>query len=330
MLNVEIDLVRGEFHLQVEVELKGPVTAICGISGSGKTSLLQSIAGLLPSRKLVLRGKELASLPPHRRGIGFVPQGDSLFPHLSVRENLEYGGKWRFDEVISVLEVSHLLSRKPLSLSGGERRRVAVGRALCAEPSLLLLDEPLTGLDLPLKERVLSYLSRIYREFSLPVLYVSHQPEEILEVAQEGVLLEKGKVIQVGNPLEVLDQLDGGDYRNFYSLSCPREGREVSLGGQMVKLPSPVSGRVELSIRAQDVLLAIQKPEGLSARNIMQGCVQEVRFCGDLCLVTVDIGVPLVSAITPEAREALEIQTGNRIFCTVKATSIRRVYGEDS
>jgi molybdate transport system ATP-binding protein len=330
VLDIEIDIFRGEFHLQVEVELKGPVTAICGASGSGKTSLLQSIAGLLPSRKILLRGKELSFLPPHQRGIGFVPQGDSLFPHLSVGENLEYGGKWRFDEVISVLELSPLLSRKPRSLSGGERRRVAVGRALCSRPTLLLLDEPLTGLDLPLKERVLSYLSRIHREFSLPVLYVSHQPEEILEMAQEGILLEKGRAVQVGSPLEVLDQLGGGDYRNFYSLSCDGEGREVSLGGQIVKLPSAVSGRVELSIRAQDVLLAIQKPEGLSARNIMEGCVKEVRFCGDLCLVTVDIGVPLVSAITPEAREALEIHPGDRIFCIVKATSIRRVHGEDS
>lgn len=330
MLDLEIDLVRESFRLQIATRLKGPVTAICGSSGSGKTSLLHSIAGILPSRRIIFQGTDLGSLDSHQRRVGFVPQQDALFPHLSVRENVCYGGRWRFDEVVSVLQIGDLLSRKPLSLSGGERRRVAVGRALCSGPKLLLLDEPLTGLDLPLRERVLSYLSRIPGEFGLPVLYVSHQPEEILEIAEEGLLLERGRVVKVGTPLEIVGQIDGGGYRNLYSLECLEPTREVSLGRQVVTLPSEVSGTVELSICAQDVLLATTEPEGLSARNIMPGVVKEVRFSGDLCLVTVDIGVPLVSAITPQAREALQIQSGDQIFCIVKATSIRRVYARNS
>ncbi len=332
MLDLELDVRRGSFRLSVSLRLRGPATAICGPSGCGKTTLLEAIAGLPPGGTVRFRGTELGSLPAHRRGVGFVPQRDALFPHLSVRENLRYGGSWRFPQVVSVLEIDPLLERRPVSLSGGERRRVAIGRALCSRPEILLLDEPLTGLDLPLRERVLSHLSRVRKEFALPVLYVSHQPEEILEIAEEAVLLEKGRVVKTGSPLEILGRWGGGEYQNLFSLEAEPDGRTVRLGGQPLKLPVPVGkgGRAELAIRAEDVLLATRKPEGLSARNILRGTVSAVRSAGEKCLVTVDVGVPLVSAITNEARVALEIRPGDDLFCIVKATSIRRLHGEDS
>ncbi len=205
------------FTLEVDVELQGRVAGLFGASGAGKTSLLELIVGLRrPTQGAVyLGGRMLADVAarrfvrPERRRIGYVPQDGALFPHLSVRKNLLYGagngdGAERLAEIAAVLEITPLLDRDIDGLSGGERQRVALGRALLASPELLLLDEPFAGVDRPLRGRILPVLVRIRDELRVPMLYVSHEPEEILALCDEALRLDQGRVIAHGPPAEIL------------------------------------------------------------------------------------------------------------------------------
>ena len=203
-----------DFTLELELELGGRVTAIFGPSGSGKTSLLDLLAGLRRAKSALIRldGQVLVDtekglfVPTRSRGIGYVPQDLALFPHLSVRKNLLYGHEkervanplFRFDHVVEVLEIHGLLDRDVMQLSGGEKQRVALARALLTSPRLLLLDEPLSSLDMKLKARIIPYLARIRDEFQVPMLYVTHDRFETLAIAEEMVVLLNGRVVQSG------------------------------------------------------------------------------------------------------------------------------------
>jgi molybdate transport system ATP-binding protein len=207
------------FTLEVNATLSGRVTAIFGASGAGKTSLLETIAGLRrPSTGVVRLGASTLTdaaartfVPPERRAVGYVPQEGALFPHLSARRNLLYGFDPRrprpaalaFDHVAAVLELSPLLDRAIGTLSGGERQRVALGRALLAAPQLLLLDEPLAGLDAPLRDRLLPYLARVRDEFAVPMLYVTHSPDEVMALCDDVLVLARGRVTARGRPADL-------------------------------------------------------------------------------------------------------------------------------
>lgn len=202
------------FTLEMDAVLQARVTAVFGASGAGKTSLLEIVAGLRPpaAGRVLLNGRVLddtrrgVRVPPRLRRVGYVPQDETLFPHLSVDANLAYAratSARAMARVVDVLELGPLLSRHPAGLSGGERRRVALGRALLASPELLLLDEPLTGLDAPLKERVLAHLLRVRDEFAVPTLYVSHAPDEVLALADEVLVIDRGRLARRGAPGKV-------------------------------------------------------------------------------------------------------------------------------
>jgi molybdate transport system ATP-binding protein len=208
------------FALELDVTLSAHVTAVFGPSGAGKTSLLEAVAGLRhPQRgRIVLSGRVLddaaagVRVPPRQRAVGYVTQDDSLFPHLSVAGNLRYGagrGVARKaplgeDRIVDTLGLASLLDRSPATLSGGERRRVALGRALLSTPEILLLDEPLSGLDRPLKVRVLEHLLKIKAAFPLPILYVTHEAAEVEALADEVVVLDAGHLVARGAPADVL------------------------------------------------------------------------------------------------------------------------------
>ena len=208
------------FVLELDAALSAHVTAVFGPSGAGKTSLLEAVAGLRPPQRgrIVLSGRVLDDaaagirVPPRQRAVGYVTQDDSVFPHLSVAGNLRYGagrGAARKpplgeDRVVDTLGLASLLDRRPATLSGGERRRVALGRALLSAPEILLLDEPLSGLDRPLKERVLEHLLRVKEAFPLPILYVTHEAAEVAALADEVVVLEAGRLAARGAPADVL------------------------------------------------------------------------------------------------------------------------------
>lgn len=215
--NVRLPL--ADFDLALDLRLAGRVTAVFGPSGAGKTSLLEIVTGLRrpESGRVTLDAVVLSDaaarlhLPPSRRAIGYVPQDGALFPHLNVRENLRYGARRAanpapgldYDHVVAVLEIGALAGRDVASLSGGEKQRVALGRALLSSPRLLLLDEPLAGLDLALKERLLPCLRRARDEFAVPMLVVTHSPDEVMALCDDVVLLEKGRVIGHDSPAAV-------------------------------------------------------------------------------------------------------------------------------
>jgi molybdate transport system ATP-binding protein len=183
------------FDLEVTATMSARVTAIFGPSGAGKTSLLDAIAGLraLKSGRITFDDVVLSDLPARARRIGYVPQETALFPHLSVASNIRYGGQHNEAHVIDVLEIGHLLDRGVTSLSGGEQKRVALARALVSAPRLLLLDEPLSGLDWPLRDRVMQFLQRVRDDFNVPMLYVTHDDGELAAIADEVVALDSGR-----------------------------------------------------------------------------------------------------------------------------------------
>lgn len=222
-MNLEISGLRlplAPFELQLDATLAARVTGLFGASGAGKTSLLETIAGLRRpvAGRVSLDGRVLTDVPdrvflaPERRGVGYVPQDGALFTHLSVRENLGYSQRVRaemvrpgltFDHVVEVLNIGSLVSRRIGSLSGGEKQRVAFGRALLAAPQLLLLDEPLASLDPELKEQILPYLGKIRDEFKIPMLLVSHSADEIVALCDEVLVLAAGRCVQRGSPAEL-------------------------------------------------------------------------------------------------------------------------------
>jgi molybdate transport system ATP-binding protein len=215
-----LSLPQGTFLLQIDVEATGQVIGIFGNSGAGKTSLLEIIAGLRkPKSGLIAIDESVLMnlgatlfLPPEKRGIGYVPQDLALFPHLSVRKNLIYGRKpadirsgITLEHVTGVLEIDSLLDRSIDSLSGGQQQRVAFARALLSSPRLLLMDEPLASLNYDLKLKIIPYLQRIRDEFKIPMLYVSHSPEEVVALCDQVIVLQEGKCIRVSPPREIFE-----------------------------------------------------------------------------------------------------------------------------
>jgi molybdate transport system ATP-binding protein len=222
-LTFDVRLAQGEFTLDVADDAEVEVLGVFGPSGSGKTSLLEVIAGLrVASRGVVSVGGQVLEdtsrgihLPPHRRHIGYVPQDGALFPHLDVRQNVVYGADSRAEtadarldpaNIASTLDISTLLGRRVRDLSGGERQRVAIARALVSSPRILLLDEPLTGIDRSRKDRILPYLLRIRRELHVPMIYVTHDAREMVDIADRVIRLEAGGVAGVGAPGVALDR----------------------------------------------------------------------------------------------------------------------------
>ncbi len=362
-LEVDLRLPLDRFDLAVELTARHPATGIFGASGAGKTSLLEAIAGLRRAEGTVRVGDEVWTdsaagvfVPPERRHVGYVPQDGLLFPHLDVRQNL-LAGRRRAQQagdqpeetlatVAALLELEPLLGRDPATLSGGERQRVALGRALCSGPRLLLLDEPLAALDLPLRRRLLPFLRRVRAELTVPMLLVSHDPLEVQALCDEIIVLADGKVIAGGEPREVLTDPDvfplveaERTYENVLPgrLLRHRDGTSVVGLGAGEGAPELVTGRVRgavgsdllIGLPANDVLIATERPRGLSARNVLAATVIEIRSLEGLGLVTAQLadGVPPVVVEVTEATPAeLGLEVGQGVFLVIKATSCR-LYG---
>ncbi len=223
MLAVDVAKQLGALDLRVRFEAASGATALFGPSGAGKTSAVNMIAGLLtPDRGSIALDDEVlfdaaagVNMPPHRRRIGYVFQEGRLFPHLSVRQNLDYGRRMsglprdpaQFEQIAALLDIGPLLDRRPRLLSGGERQRIAVGRALLMQPRLLLLDEPLASLDAGHKREILPYLVRLRDDAKIPIVYVSHTPQEVRRIATRVVRLDAGRVVASGG-VELLKDAD--------------------------------------------------------------------------------------------------------------------------
>ena len=356
MLEVDIKLRRGAFALTARFGAPTPgVTALFGTSGAGKTTLALALAGLLtPAEgRLVLDGEcwfdaaRGINVPTERRRIGYVFQDARLFPHLEVAGNLDFGARRapkvaRYadrDEVIALLGLGALLERRVHQLSGGERQRVALGRALLAQPALLLLDEPLAAMDVARRGEVLPYLETLRDRYAIPMLYVSHQYDEVLRLANYIVLLADGGAAAAGTPAELgthprLQALIGAEAigavidATVATVGLASGLAEVTIGAARLKLSIPgasVGARVRLHVLARDVILAIRPPEGLSVRNAFAGHLLELNAeAADSVLATVAIdGMRILARISPAAVEELHLTPGMAVWALVKAASLR-------
>ncbi|HEY8608923.1 MAG TPA: molybdenum ABC transporter ATP-binding protein [Noviherbaspirillum sp.] len=353
-VHARFDLRRGSFSLAVDLRLPGRgVSAIVGPSGAGKTTLLRAIAGLdrhpgyLEVNGEVWQddGRRLRT-PVHKRPLGYVFQEASLLPHLDVRGNLEYGWKRASRshacpepaEVLRLLGIAQLLGRRPDTLSGGERQRVAIARALLAGPKLLLMDEPLASLDRARKQEVLPWLERLHEELAIPILYVSHAPDEVARLADHVVLLEQGGVRAAGSVTEMTAQLDlpmamdedAGVVVDAVVVSYDVHYRLATLvveGNYMVVPHAPVLAgqHLRMRVRARDVVLALDRRDDMTALNqVAAVVVAQVPLPDDThLLLRLDAGgMPLMARITCLSRDRLQLGPGMRIWAQFKASAL--------
>jgi molybdate transport system ATP-binding protein len=357
MLRVDVHKRRGDFTLDARFEAPLPgITALFGRSGCGKSTLISLISGLLtPDRGRIQLGEAVLAdterqlqIDPRHRRIGVVFQDARLFPHLDVLGNLNYGARrvprgtellQKFDDVVGLLGLEHLIARRPHDLSGGEKQRVALGRALLSQPRLLLLDEPLASLDIARREEVLPYLERLRDHFSMPIVYVSHQFDEVLRLATRVVLLDAGRIVADGDVASVsrdakLRAIVGTD-----SVGAVVSGHieRVDTAGLAIlrvgdaELTVDIEAarprqRIQLQVLARDVIIATEPPRGLSVRNVVPARVVSVTpDSGRAVLVELDIGgnTLLLARITERASDELALVPDKPVWALIKAVSLR-------
>ena len=352
-LRARFRLDRGGFVLDVDLELPGRgVTALFGQSGSGKTTLLRCIAGLESAQggELVVNGQvwqdAATFLPSHRRPLGYVFQEASLFAHLDVRRNLEFGlrrvpageRKVSLEQAIELLGIGHLLQRRPDSLSGGEKQRVGIARALAVSPRLLLMDEPLAALDLARRQEILPYLEKLHDELDIPLLYVSHAPDEVARLADHIVVMDQGRALAAGPLGETLARLDlpirlGEDAGVVLdAVIAERDARwglaRAAFAGGAVWVRDQghaLGQRVRVRILARDVSLALAPQTGTSILNILPATVTALAEDGHpaLALVRLNLGgAPLLARLTRRSAHHLDLAPGRLVYAQIKAVAL--------
>lgn len=329
------------------------VTALYGPSGAGKTSIVNMVAGLTrpDSGHIAVNGLSLfdsgrrIDLPPEKRRIGYVFQDGRLLPHLSVRANLVYGmhrtpAGLRFvklDQVVDLLGIAHLLQRRPARLSGGEKQRVAIGRALLTSPAMLLMDEPLASLDAARKNEVLPFIMRLSREFAIPILYVSHALDEILNLATHMVMMQEGRVLASGSLEDLLSRSDlqaiFGQAESGAVISTVVENpvddfglTHLRFGDHVIKVQRLEISRgqsVRVRIPARHVAIALEPPRHTSFQNVFRGEVREIlAHCDPFVDVRMDIGCSLWGRITRQSCLELNLKPGLPVFALVKSVAV--------
>jgi molybdate transport system ATP-binding protein len=357
-LEVDVEHARGSFRLTARFSAAPGLTALFGRSGSGKTTLVDIVGGLVrPDRgRIAIDGQVLVDtatgvfVPSHRRHIGYVFQDSRLFPHLNVRRNLLYGrwigGRWfgrdavdgataDLGSVVDLLGIGPLLERRPASLSGGEKQRVAIGRALLSWPRLLLMDEPLAALDEARRAEILPYIERLRDEAGVPILYVSHAVAEVARLATTVVLLSDGRVTAVGPVGDVLSLADPADVGSVLDATVARHDEAFQLSVlatpagelQVPRLQAMTGAAVRAYIRARDVMLSLQPPEEVSALNVLAGHILEITPTSNGAQADVKLdcnGTILVSRITTKSVQRLALSPGRPVFAVIKSVSFER------
>jgi len=351
MIECQLKIKQGGFTLDVEfcAPAKG-VTVVFGSSGCGKTTLLRALAGLEKSDDGFLKvgdsiwqdGKNF--IPPHMRSVGYVFQEASLFDHLNVRGNLEYGarrakeaGKDFMGRALDLLDIRPLLERTTEQLSGGERQRVAIARALAVNPDILLMDEPLSALDLKRKKEILPYLDSLHHELDIPLIYVTHSPDEASRLADHLVLLEEGRVVGSGAIDEMLTRFDlpishGGDATSLIEATVVGHDDRFNLmylnfsGGQFTVTDRelPLESKVRLRVSARDVSLTQELQTDTSILNIFSAIVDEIVPEGrsQVMVRLIIKDVTMLSCITRKSAELLNLNPGKQVYAQIKSVAL--------
>jgi molybdate transport system ATP-binding protein len=345
------------FRLDVDVTVPPGITMLFGASGSGKTTLLRCIAGLTtPDAGRIAIGDRVlfdsqagVDVAVATRQIGYVFQQAALFPHMTLRQNIEYGlhrlprveREQRVTGIAESFRIAPILGRRPPQVSGGERQRAALARALVTEPSLLLLDEPLSALDHAIQMRIMDDLRRANEARRIPMMYVTHSHREVYTLGERAVVIDSGRVIASGTPHDVLDRPDQGVLANlagfenvFTATVLERRERagtmECRLEGATTELEVPlnttrVGEPIRIAIRAGDILVGIEEPRGLSARNVLHGRLAELTARGPTMVAVVDAGARFIVHLTPTGADTLRLKPGDHVWLIVKTYSCRIV-----
>ncbi len=335
-----------DFSLKsINLEVKrGEYFVILGPTGAGKTLLLETIAGFYfpDCGEIWIEGHDVTNLAPERRKIGFIYQDYSLFPHFTVEENIEFGLKLkkfpatenrkRLNEIMDWLGISHLAHRYPATLSGGEQQKVAIARAIAIEPSVLLLDEPLSALDLRTRAYLREELKRVKEELGITMVHVTHDQTEAMVLADRIAVMMRGRIMQVGMPYEIFNKPQNEELADFVGIENILNGvvrdnedgvAEIELEGYSIFAVSEYrAGKVKVFIRPEDITLSRRMGES-SARNIIRARIESVNDMGPLTRVRLDNS--LVALITKHSRESLGLQKGEEVYATFKATSVHVV-----
>lgn len=339
------------FDLSMDLRLPAGITILFGASGAGKTTVLDCLAGLIEpdAARIELSGRVLydsaqrVSVPVPQRRVGYVFQDLALFPHLSVQANVEYGLQARpsterrrqADAILEQFRIAPLRDRKPRQISGGEAQRVALARALVTDPALLMLDEPLAGLDAPTKSRIIDDLRAWNEAHRIPILFVTHSQAEVFALGERVIVLDRGRMLAEGTPHEVMTmprqetiaQLAG--FENVYDavvLATNEERGTMTCNLGRVQLETPlvraeVGSHLRVGIRAGDILLATRAPEGLSARNVLAGKILSLARHDVIIAARVDCGAEFEVHLTLAARDALQLSEGREVWLIVKTHS---------
>jgi molybdate transport system ATP-binding protein len=351
MLSVAVTHRLGSFTLDAAFESGGGLTALFGRSGAGKTSLINAIAGLYRPNagRIAVDDAVLTDtasgifVPAHRRRVGYVFQEGRLFPHLSVRQNLLYGrwfapkvaGGADLDQIVELLGIGDLLARRPANLSGGEKQRVAIGRALLARPRLLVMDEPLASLDEGRRAEIFPYIERLRDEMRVPIVYVSHSIAEVARLATTLVVLSEGKVAAIGPTAQIMGRIDlfplTGRAEAGAILATRVAGHDDKFGLTVLRaaagelrvphLDLPIGATLRVRIRARDVMIALESPTGLSALNVLPGSIAEIAG-GDGPIVQMRLdcaGEALVARLTRRSVETLGLVPGKQVHAVIKS-----------
>ncbi|MDD9878964.1 MAG: molybdenum ABC transporter ATP-binding protein [Magnetovibrio sp.] len=354
-LRVDIRMALGDIEMNADFQAPPGLTAFFGRSGAGKTALVDAIAGLRePSDgSISVNGRTVfdaaagIDVPPERRRMGYVFQDARLFPHLSVEANLVYGQRFvaperrrhQLPDVAALLDLGGLLHRRPLNLSGGEKQRVAIGRALLASPDLLLMDEPLASLDAARKSEILPFIERLRDEAGIPIVYVSHAIDEVVRLADTMVIFDRGATVAAGPVEEIMSRLDlrplTGRHEAGAVFHVTVRGHDKTFGltelafaGGRLQVPMidlPLGHALRMRVRARDVSLSLTRPADSSILNILEGTVREIGDGdGPQIDILVDVGAPLIARVTRKSAALLDLKPGRRVFALVKAAAIDR------
>ena len=350
MLHIDVKKQLGTLPLEAHLDIPSQgVTALFGLSGSGKSSLINLVSGLInPDEGVIsLNDRELFNsaqnvcVPINQRNIGYVFQDARLFPHYTVNGNLRYGmkntSKDEFNYIVELLGIGHLLKRYPITLSGGEKQRVAIGRALLTDPEILLMDEPLSALDLPRKRELMNYLERLSKEINIPILYVTHSLDELLRLVERVVLLANGKV----EAYDVLENIWDSplflpwkqENEQSAVLSLPifmhnpsYKMTALSIGDQNIwinQVEAQINEKVRICIHSSDVSISLNKVEQSSIRNILYGRIVNILELENRVDLKLDIGGKhLWASISKWSFHDLALQVGQLVYAQIKAISV--------
>jgi molybdate transport system ATP-binding protein len=355
MLNVAISKQfasngRAGFALDATFTANQGITVLFGASGSGKTTTLRSIAGMVtPDAGKISLGDSVyfdsaarVNLAMQKRRVGFVFQDYLLFPHLTAAENVAYGAKARHgharqhvDNLLKLVGVDYAADRRPAELSGGEQQRVALARALASDPAILLLDEPLSAVDVTTRSRLLDEIVEVQRKTAIPFLYVTHSPADAVRIGDQMLVMAEGSIVQQGKPPEVFNAPVNvpaarvvGTENILTGRIAAHQAEEgisiVDLGRCRMVIPHSqlaVGSRVTLGIRAEDIIVSRERISRTSARNLLAGNVKRLLRDGESIELIADCGVDLKVRITPQAGHALELAPGAEIYLLIKASS---------